>query len=263
MTASDDSVRAAQERSRAQYAEAAPRYAVSASHASGADLAWFAARAASIAPTVALDVACGGGQSTRALLDAGHRVIATDLTPESVVAARGATQRPALGWVAAAAERLPVRAGSVPLVTCRIAAHHFGDIARFVDEVTRVLTPGGTLLLVDTTVPEDDDLARWIDDVERRRDPSHGAAWPVSRWRAVCTGARLSVAETTVVRKRHDLGAWLVRSACVGAAADDVRSRFRDAPDDVRSAFLVELDDAGEPVAYSDSKVCLRAVKPA
>ncbi len=242
-------------RNREQYASVAANYATSASHAGGDDLAWFSARAASVAPGLALDVACGGGFSTRALLAAGHTVVATDLTPESLLAARGATDEPRVRWVAAAAERLAVRTESVHVVGCRIAPHHFADIAAFVDEVTRVLVPGGLFLLVDTTVSEDEALAAWIEDLERRRDPSHGHSWPVTRWRAVVSGARLRVDETQLYRKRHDFDGWLGRAGCTGDAAADIRARFRDAPDAMRQAYLVDAD------SYTDTKLCLRATK--
>ncbi len=257
----DETLRAIQERNRAQYSRVAEAYAVSASHAGGDDLDWLVARATSVVPGTALDVACGGGFATRALLAAGHRVVATDLTRESVVAARVSTASAALGWVVGAAERLPVRTSSVPLVSCRIAPHHFGDVARFVDEVARVLAPGGMFLLVDTTVPEDDELARWLDDVERMRDPSHGRSWAPSRWRAVCTGARLTVIESLLTRKRHELEPWLARSGCVGDAAEEVRRRFREAPPAARSAYSIEVDDAGVVAAFTDTKICLRATK--
>jgi ubiquinone/menaquinone biosynthesis C-methylase UbiE len=244
-------------RNREQYAAVAANYATSESHASGDDLAWFSSRAASVAPGRALDVACGGGFSTRALAGAGHHVLGTDLTPESVAAARAATDSPRTAWAAGSAEQLPVRTASMNVVGCRIAPHHFADPARFVDEVARVLVPGGLFLLVDTTVPEDEALAAWLDDVERRRDPSHGRSWPPSRWRAVLTGARLRVEEAQEYRKRHPLEPWLARSGCTGERADDVRRRFREAPDAARAAYLIDDE------SYTDTKLCLRATKPA
>jgi SAM-dependent methyltransferase len=256
-----DETSAAQRRSRSQYAAVAANYAVSESHGRGDDLAWFSARAASVAPARAVDVACGGGFSTRALLAAGHRVVATDLTPESLLAARSVTPPERVAWVAGAAEQLPLRTAAAQVVGCRIAPHHFADPARFVDEVARVLAPGGMFLLVDTTVPEDDELAGWLDDVERMRDPSHQRSWAPSRWHAVVSGARMLVGELQLYRKRHELTPWLARSGCVGDAADAVRQRFREAPEAVRSAYLIE--PAGDDVvAYSDTKVCIRATKP-
>lgn len=252
----------AHRRSREQYAAVAANYAVSESHGRGDDLAWFAARAGTVAPTLAVDVACGGGFSTRALLAAGHRVVATDLTPESLEVARSVTHDEPVSWVAGAAERLPIPTARAGIVGCRIAPHHFGDPARFVDEVVRVLVPGGLFLLVDTTVPEDDELARWLDDVERLRDQSHRRSWAPSRWRAVLGGAGLRIDETQVYRKRHELEPWLARARCVGDAADAVRRRFREAPEPARSAYLIEWHD-NDVVAYSDTKICIRATKPA
>lgn len=258
-----DPVADAHARSRAQYSAVAANYATSESHAGGDDLAWFTARARSLAPTRALDVACGGGFSTRALVEAGHDVVAVDLTPESVAAARGATEGARVGWVVGAAEWLPFGTESFAIVGCRIAPHHFGDPARFVDEVVRVLRPAGVFLLVDTSVPEDHALARWLDDVERMRDPSHRHSWPPSRWTSVLRGARLDVDESTSFRKRHPLEQWLARSGCTGHAAVAVRQVFREAPEAARVAYRLEYDDAGEPMAYTDTKLCFRARRPA
>ncbi len=255
-----DDLDAIHRRNREQYAVVATNYATSESHASGDDLAWFTGRAASVAPTHALDVACGGGFSTRALAEAKHRVLATDLTLQSVQAAREVVDAAGVTWVVGAAERLPVAGRSVGVVGCRIAAHHFGSMAGFVDEAARVLVDGGLFLLVDTTVPEDDELAAWLDDVERLRDPSHGRSWSPNRWRAVLRGARFDVVEVTLTRKRHPIEQWLARSGCVGDAAEEVRRRFREAPAAARSAYDVEVDDDGTVRAYTDTKVCLRAV---
>ena len=260
---SDEGIRAAHRRGRAQYASVAERYATSESHARGDDLAWFRDRAAAIEPTLALDVACGGGFSTRALAGAGHRVVATDLTPEAVAAARNATPPDLpVAWAAAAAERLPLDDATFGVVGCRIAPHHFGDVGRFVRESSRVLRPRGTLLVVDTTVPEDRDAARWIDDVERLRDPSHVRALPASAWTELAQDAGLLVEETLGVHKRHPLEAWLARSGCSGDAAEEVRRRLRQAPASIHTHWSVEVDEAGEPVSFTDSKLCLRASKP-
>jgi len=43
--------------------------------------------------------------------------------------------------------------GAFDLVTCRIAAHHFADIGRFLRESARALRPGGLLAVVDNVVP--------------------------------------------------------------------------------------------------------------
>jgi ubiquinone/menaquinone biosynthesis C-methylase UbiE len=50
---------------------------------------------------------------------------------------------------------MPLDDASFDLVTCRIAPHHFDDVAAFVHEAARVLKPGGMLLVQDHLMPED------------------------------------------------------------------------------------------------------------
>ena len=93
-------------------------------------------------PGRALDVACGTGLSTRALVELGIPAVGVDVVPAMVAAARAA----GLPVAVAAAEALPVRDASVDLVTVSSGVHWF-DPARFGAEAARVLRPGGALLL--------------------------------------------------------------------------------------------------------------------
>lgn len=246
---------------RRQFAAVADRYARSESHATGDDLAWLADRAARIVSGLALDVACGGGFSTRTLAQAGHRVIGSDLTPESVLAARRVTPSEAgIRWTAAAAEALPFRSGSFGLVGCRIAPHHFADVAAFCGEVRRVCRDGGLFLMVDTVVPDDSGAARWIEAIERLRDPSHARALRVADWKSLLEEAGFAVEEITEVRKRHEVERWLERMACTGEVADRVRGLLAAATPAYEAAFLLERDAGGAVHAFTDTKGCFRAV---
>src|SRR6266542_1241394 len=73
-----------------------------------------------------LDVATGGGHVARRLREEGCAVITVDPAPG---------MRPD---VVAHAEDLPFEDGSFDVVTCRIAAHHFGDVRKAVAEMARV-----------------------------------------------------------------------------------------------------------------------------
>ncbi len=59
------------------------------------------------------------------------------------------------------------------LVTCRIAPHRFADVPAFLAKVTRVLAPGGRFVLEDSQAPNDPEIAAFLEDLERRRDPTH------------------------------------------------------------------------------------------
>ncbi len=81
----------------------------------------------------------------------------------------------------AGAEALPFADDRFDVVTCRIAAHHFADPVAFVQEVARVLRPGGLFLLVDNVAPQDPVLAEAMTRIDRERDPSHVEAYTVAR----------------------------------------------------------------------------------
>jgi SAM-dependent methyltransferase len=92
---------------------------------------------------VALDVACGTGQSTLALTELAESVIATDISPEML------TQAPVherIRYAAAPAENLPLEPESVDMITVALAFHWF-DRARFLAEARRVLRRDGALVI--------------------------------------------------------------------------------------------------------------------
>lgn len=93
----------------------------------------------------ALDIACGTGQSTRALTSIAETVLGVDPAPAMLGAAE---PRTATNYVAAAAEALPLAAESFDLASVALALHWF-DRTRFVAEVGRVLRPGGWLIVYD------------------------------------------------------------------------------------------------------------------
>lgn len=100
--------------------------------------------AASLAPRreAAWDCGTGSGQAAVPLAGFFRRVVATDASFAQVEKARRA---PGVAYAAAAAERPPLRDGSVDLVTVAQALHWF-DFPAFFDAVRRVGHPGAAFL---------------------------------------------------------------------------------------------------------------------
>jgi SAM-dependent methyltransferase len=92
-----------------------------------------------------LDLGAGTGKLTRALLDAGHRVIAVEPLEEMRAILTDAL--PAAHALAGTAEQLPLRDASVDAVTVGAAFHWFDERAALA-EIARVLRPPGVLGLL-------------------------------------------------------------------------------------------------------------------
>ncbi|MGN6252382.1 MAG: class I SAM-dependent methyltransferase [Marmoricola sp.] len=92
-----------------------------------------------------LELGAGTGKLTEVLVTAGHRVIATDPSPEMLARLRARVVPFAVG--VAGAEAIPAPSRSVDVVVGAQAFHWF-DHRRALPEIARVLRPGGTLALV-------------------------------------------------------------------------------------------------------------------
>lgn len=201
--------------SRQRYAQYAEGYVTSETHARGSDLDRLLDIADPQPHWEALDIATGGGHTALKFAPRVRQVIASDLTPRMlqqaerhIVDEKGVEN---VRFQHADAEDLPFNAGRFDLVTCRIAPHHFPDVPTFLSECARVLKPGGLLLLQDHVLPDDDEAARYLDDFERLRDPSHNRAYSAAEWRALFTGAGFEVEYSEEYIKRHDFDIWTKR----------------------------------------------------
>jgi SAM-dependent methyltransferase len=145
-------------------------------------------------------VATGGGHVARRLREADLRVVTCDPAPG---------MRPD---VICRAEDLPFAEASFDVVACRVAAHHFEDVAAAVREMARVAAE--RVLLVDTT-----NMGEAVEEAERLRDPSHVRNYDESEWRAFFAASALEIEELRFFRPSFDVEAWLRRTGCEGADA--------------------------------------------
>jgi SAM-dependent methyltransferase len=92
-----------------------------------------------------LDLGCGEGRLARDLKALGHQVVAVDLSPTMVAAAKGAD--PTLEAHVADAAALPFDDASFDLVVAFMSLQDMNDMDRAVAEAARVLEPGGVFCL--------------------------------------------------------------------------------------------------------------------
>jgi ubiquinone/menaquinone biosynthesis C-methylase UbiE len=178
----------AEQKAQQVFGERAAFYTTSAAHTDPQILARVVALAAPAPDHAALDLGTGTGHTAFAIAARAGHVVGTDLTPPML--AEAAKLRDAHGadnvtFVLADAHHLPFAAGSFPVVTCRRAAHHFSDIDRAIDEMRRVLTPDGRLVIDDRSGPEDDEADDIMSRLDYYHDESHVRQYRPSRWRAM------------------------------------------------------------------------------
>jgi SAM-dependent methyltransferase len=117
----------------------------------------------------ALDVGCGAGLSTAALMPLARHVVGVEPVPAML--AHWHTVAPRARFVIAEAERLPFAGGSFDLVAAA-GSLNYADLPSAFAEVARVLTPDGTFLLYDFSPPRRSasggDLERWFASFEQR-----------------------------------------------------------------------------------------------
>jgi ubiquinone/menaquinone biosynthesis C-methylase UbiE len=250
--------------SKERFARFADGYVTSQSHAKGSDLDLLVEIAKPQADWLVLDIATGGGHTALKFAPYVNRVIATDITPKMLSAAenfiheQGVTN---ISFKPADAQDLPFEDDIFDLVTCRIAPHHFLDCAGFVQEASRVLKLGGTLVVQDHVLPEDKDAACYIDNFERLRDPSHNRAFNSDGWIRMFERAGLDVSYTQEITKRHQLYPWAERQGCSPQVIARLLHLLKEAPPMV-AAWLQVQDPGLQTVSFVNHHILIAGNRP-
>ena len=246
----------------AHFSRQAEAYAASPTHAHGEDLEIVAEFAAPGPDDRCLDIACGPGHTALRMAREAGLVIAADIAPGMLETTRRLAAERGLGNVLvqfAEATALPFADASFDLVTCRIAPHHFADVPGFLAEVARVLDPAGRFVLEDSLAPDDPETAAFLEDLEKRRDPTHVHSLSGAEWHAALAGAGLRVTDETVCAKIHEFALWVGRAGVDQAGIAELVAHVLEAPAAVREA-LFDVED-GTVRHLRDRKAIFRAVR--
>lgn len=103
--------------------------------------------------TKILDLCCGGGQTTRFLVDLSENVTGLDISP--VALARAAQAVPQAKYIEGLAEDIPLDDHQFDLVHTSVALHEMTpeQLEQILKEVYRVLKSGGVFALIDLHKP--------------------------------------------------------------------------------------------------------------
>ena len=165
-------------------------------------------------PARILDAGCGEGALSRRLADAGYAVTSIDADPAAVATARAA------GVPAVRADLASYDGGPFDAVVMLLSLHHMHPLGAALDRVTRLLRPGGTLILDEYAWDwADDATIRWFYDTAAILaaagviDPPPGGDQLPARWRSRHTadGAMCNGGDAMITAVRARLGDVTIR----------------------------------------------------
>jgi ubiquinone/menaquinone biosynthesis C-methylase UbiE len=247
-----------------QFSEQARHYAVSKIHLEGVTRLTLIEHMEPVADETLLDVGTGPGPLALAFAPYVSGAVGFDLSTSMLHAARLAARRAEvenLELVAGDVHRLPFPDRSFDLVTSRACPHHFTDIQVAVREMARVLRRGGRFGISDGTVPEDDELDLFINQLDLLHDPTTVRNYRPSEWRSLAESAGLRVdwvdPETYEMAEGHSLASWMARSGASSEVLEEGRRRLREAPERIRRYLRVKED--GEDLRFHLPRVVLVA----
>lgn len=153
------------------------------------------------------------------------------------------------------AANLALADASFDIVTSRFSAHHLPDPDTAIQEITRVLKPGGTFVLVDHYAPEDTELDNFVNQLNRLRDPSHVRESSLSEWQALFKKHGLAYRQVQTWDLRLQFQSWIDRAGTPVHIRPQIEEYLRTASPQCKDTFQIMVNGEGSPESF-----CLTAV---
>lgn len=202
-----------------------------------------------------VDVACGPGLVARGMASRVDSVRGFDLTPAMVEKARSEAAAAGVDNVSfevGDATALDLPDDSFDGAITRFSLHHIPAPARVLEEMRRVVRPGGWVVVSDFVTDDDAEAAAWREEIERLRDPSHWALLTPSRIEALAERVGLVPDLQREVPFVIDFEEWLNRGSGGPLNAELIERLVAEAPASARS-FVVRGEGAGRTLSYRNS----------
>lgn len=202
-----------------------------------------------------IEVACGPGLIARAMAPRVGSVVGLDLTPAMIEKARADAATAGVENVSfelGDATAIDLPDDSLDGAITRFSLHHIPGPVRVLEEMRRVVRPGGYVVVSDFVTDDDGASAAWQEGIERLRDPSHWALLTPSRIAALGKQVGLEPDLDEIVPFEIDYEEWLQRGSGGRANAELIERLHGEAPPSAES-FVVTGEGADRTLRYRNS----------
>lgn len=176
-----------------------------------------------------LEVAAGTCVCGRDLADEAQHVVCLDLTPAMLAAGKREAEKQGktnMTFLLGNAMDLPFLPDSFDIVISRLAFHHFPDVCRPMQEMARVLKPGGKLVLIDMEAAEEQ-LRQTEDEIETLRDASHVKNLSREEMLHLFEGENIKVEQCKSARIPVSLDAWMQLTRTPQNVQSEIQMRMK------------------------------------
>lgn len=213
-----------------------------------------------------LDVGSGLGILSLSLAAAGaQEVIGVDVSlgmlehAEYIRLSNASVITPKVNFRLAPAQMLPFRGDSFDAITCRFVLHHSRVPERILQEMVRVLKPGGTFAFADLIGSEHPVKRATFNAIESRRNPSHVTARTIDQYQELIQAAHLNIVAEEMVTFERDMENWLSELQSDPAEWQPVREMIEAAMETDGAGINARF--RGDRVAFDQNVLYVRAIK--
>ncbi|MEB3768002.1 class I SAM-dependent methyltransferase [Acinetobacter sp. MD2] len=192
-----------------------------------------------------LDLGCGGGHVSYQVADLTETTIAYDVTPEMLITVEKTAQKKGLTQIQTqlgVAEKLPFADQAFDCVISRYSAHHWQHVGYAMQEIYRVLTTTGKVILVDILGNAQPALDTFLQTIEMIRDPSHVRNYSLAEWMHFAEYASFRVEQIQKQTLNLDFASWVSRMKTPENHVKTIRALQMQVAGNVKAYFQIQHD---------------------